>query len=175
MEYFFDLFEDCPCSSDKSGKNPIKSNIPPEKLFGFLLNFQELMDLNHRLFADESLTRPELVSLHIAMDYPYRNNGEYITPAEIGKRICMHPSAVSRMLGRLSEMNLVRREISTADRRIVKVIVTDKGKAAVKHFLCKAFSVVNTAMEEFSEEEISQMLELQGKFVGSLRKIISQT
>lgn len=173
MDYLKDLMNGGSDSDKEAVDSAEDAKLPAAELNGFVMKLQEMMDLTHKLFLDEELTRQELVTLHIALDYPERNSGAHITPAEIAKRLGIHPTAVSRMLGGMSKKHLVRREIGVDDRRVVYVIVTPTGEKTVKKFLQKVFAIIETAMKDFSGEEIRSMLELQVKFVDSLRKVLS--
>ena len=48
---------------------------------------------------------------------------------KIGVRLMVHPAAVTNAVGRLEQRGLVRRQMSTEDRRVVLAAITDDGRA----------------------------------------------
>jgi DNA-binding MarR family transcriptional regulator len=48
---------------------------------------------------------------------------------KIGVRLMVHPAAVTNAVGKLEQRGLVRRQMSSEDRRVVLAAITDEGRA----------------------------------------------
>ena len=54
---------------------------------------------------------------------------DYATPKQISETLCLETSTISGVLDRMQKKNLIDRVINKEDRREVRVVVTEKGKA----------------------------------------------
>lgn len=80
---------------------------------------------SRRLSTDFGVTSPQLVCLvTLAEDGPLSNSA-------LAARVYLSPSTVVGILDRLEEKSLVRRERSTADRRVVRLSATEQGRSLV--------------------------------------------
>ncbi len=77
---------------------------------------------SRRLKNKAGLTAPQLVCLKYIM------NNEPATITEIAKSIHLSNSTVLGIIDRLEAKNYIRRERSTEDRRLVNLILLEKGK-----------------------------------------------
>lgn len=142
--------------------------------YGRLLgNMQRLMTLGHQIIASGCACQSELVLVHCALDYD-REHGENITVAQAAKRLGVPMPSVSRSLRSLTEKGFVERYNDPADRRAVRVRVTEKGELELRRVLGNIFSVFDKAMRDFSDEEISTMIDLHGKFTDSVYKAVNE-
>jgi DNA-binding MarR family transcriptional regulator len=64
--------------------------------------------------------------------------------AEIGDRLQIHKPQMTRLIDRLEELLIVRRQPDSIDRRIINVALTDKGQRITEEF----GSVIKNGMEE---------------------------
>ena len=67
------------------------------------------------------------------------------------------PGAMTRMLDRLEAKGLIERERSAADRRVVKLRLTDAGRDVVRHIPFVLAEVNNAALRGFSRDEFEQL------------------
>lgn len=67
------------------------------------------------------------------------------------------PGAMTRMLDRLERKGLVRRIRSPEDRRVVRLALTEEGKAVYPKLLASAAEVMNRGLEGFSKSEVEQL------------------
>jgi DNA-binding MarR family transcriptional regulator len=96
-------------------------------IFRSLRRIMRAVDVySHRLSVEYKITSPQLLCLQtLADDGP-------LTVSAMAKLVHLSPSTVVGILDRLESRNLVVRERSTQDRRIVLVYITQAGRDLVK-------------------------------------------
>ena len=97
--------------------------------------------------------------LHIA-------NGKADTAAELCRNAVCDTGSMTRMLDRLEEKGLVRRERSADDRRVVHLHLTDAGKVLYPQLPAIAIKVLNRHLRDFDREELET-------FKGFLRRMLA--
>lgn len=75
------------------------------------------------------------------------------TAASLARDLQLDPGATTRLLDRLEAKNLVRRERSSTDRRVVHLVLTAEGKAAASQVPGVLCTVLNRHLAGFSEAE----------------------
>lgn len=88
------------------------------------------------------------------------------TAADLARELMMDTGAMTRMLDRLEEKGFVQRTRSNADRRIVEVALTMKGRQLVDQMTQVVVDTLNHHLRGFSEVEIDQ-------FKDFLRRLIA--
>ena len=76
------------------------------------------------------------------------------TAAEVSRQLGCDTGAMTRMLDRLEEKGLVRRERSVEDRRVVHVLPTESGVDMVRQAMPSVVDTLNELLAGFSPEEI---------------------
>jgi DNA-binding MarR family transcriptional regulator len=76
------------------------------------------------------------------------------------KGVSYDPGAMTRMLDRLERKGLVRRVRCPEDRRVVKLALTDEGRAVYPKLIASAAEVTNHSLEGFSKTEVRQLEDL---------------
>ncbi|HZY19558.1 MAG TPA: MarR family transcriptional regulator [Ramlibacter sp.] len=79
------------------------------------------------------------------------------TAAELARECQLDAGAMTRMLDRLEAKNLLRRERSCEDRRVVKLELTEEGRKAAGQIPFALCSVLNAHLRGFSREEVQQL------------------
>ncbi|MCM1165389.1 MAG: MarR family transcriptional regulator [Ruminococcus sp.] len=165
MKYLTELLE--------SGEMFGEKRVPCE-LYGKLLrDMQRHMALCRAIISSDCASQSEIILIHCALDYAEENGGENITVAQAAKNLGASLPSVSRTLRSLSQKGFVERYSDPNDRRTVRIRVTEQGENELKRLLRRIFSVFDGAMRGFSDEEISTMIELHGRFVEATSKIIA--
>lgn len=141
--------------------------VSGEKYDVLLNGLVRLMDIKHTALSECGARQSEMLLLFTALDYA-AEHGEHITVAETAKRLNVSMPSVSRSLKSLSEKGLIERDPDENDRRSVRIIVTKAGEEKLQGLLKRVYSTLNKALEIFSDEELSQMIELHNRFVNSL-------
>lgn len=83
--------------------------------------------------------------------------GRCQTAAELARQACSDAGAVTRLLDRVEAKGLVRRVRSSADRRVVKLELTESGTQVadiVPHVLAE---VLNESLAGFAADEVGQL------------------
>ncbi|GAB3551569.1 MarR family transcriptional regulator [Noviherbaspirillum agri] len=88
------------------------------------------------------------------------------TAADLARSSMTDTGAMTRMLDRLEEKGFVQRSRSSADRRIVEVALTDKGRQIADRMKEVAVELLNHHLREFTPEEVEQ-------FKSFLRRMIN--
>ena len=143
--------------------------VSSEKYGRFLTNLQQFLNLNPVVVSGVNASRSELAVIFQALDF-YAEKGEYITVAETARLTDSSMPAVSRTLRSLSQKGYIKRILDENDRRSVRIAATEKGKKTLDDFIKSVVSIIDTAMEEFTDEELSSMIEYHGRFVNALTK-----
>jgi DNA-binding MarR family transcriptional regulator len=74
---------------------------------------------------------------------------------------------MTRMIDRLERKGLVRRVRCPEDRRVVKLALTDEGKAVYPQLLASAAEVTNRGLEGFTKSEAQQFESLLQRMLDS--------
>lgn len=155
---------------------PDTNNTPPpytvenyhqEESVGFLLHQAKLrlmQTLDERIGDLDITTAQWTVLKQIAL-----RNGE--TASALCKCSGCDTGSMTRMLDRLEEKGLIRRERSTTDRRVVLLHVTETGKALLPLIVPRVVEVLNQALTDFTPEEVALTKQLIGRIVANLDKL----
>lgn len=96
-------------------------------------------------------------------------NGQFpngITTGEIRDRMLDKMSDASRLVDRLEKCGTVAKERNKQDRRLVKVVITDKGRDLVKSIRSKEAELYGPFTDRMTEAEAVQLNELLDKLRG---------
>jgi len=115
---------------------------------------QSLIQEVDRRLAPHDLTHAQWVPLYKLF------RGECATSAELARDLQLDPAAVTRALDRLAAKNLVRRERSLADRRVVQLELTPEGRRVAPLVPAALAEVFNAHLVGFSAEEFATLVEL---------------
>ena len=83
--------------------------------------------------------------------------GRADTVAGLARMIQMGDASMSRMLDRLEEKDLVRRERSAEDRRVVKLHLTPKGRKVANRVWPIVVEGMHVHLDGFKKDELSQL------------------
>jgi len=90
--------------------------------------------------------------------------------AEIGERLLIARPQMTHLIDKLVELDLVERQIGTEDRRMINVMLTDKGKAIIKEH---EDHIRKATMEALSPLTVGELKELSAS-LRTLREIFSK-
>jgi len=142
----------------KRGERNVNSQDSLEKI-GFLL--QKIIKTLHiqgkRALAKKSLAFPQYYALTLL------NKGDRYTMSELKKELAITGAGATVVANQLIEKGLIKRRHSYKDRRIVYIIITEKGKNLIKsiHEMRKKFlsSLFNT-MNKTDKKTVIMALEI---------------
>jgi DNA-binding MarR family transcriptional regulator len=76
------------------------------------------------------------------------------------KSVSYDPGAMTRMLDRLQKKGLVRRVPCSEDRRVMRLALTEEGKAIYPQLTERSLAVLNRRLRGFSKDEVRQLEQL---------------
>lgn len=80
-----------------------------------------------------------------------------ITVSQLSQALSVHVSTASNMLDKLAKAQLVRRERSESDRRVVNVHLTDKGQAMLERAPKPLSGLIPAALDNLPEETLIRL------------------
>jgi DNA-binding MarR family transcriptional regulator len=116
------------------------------------------------IFADQDLTFTQWICLMGLRE------GVAETSADLARHLNHDAGAVTRVVDELEKRGFVRRERSKSDRRVVKLILTPQGRAVARMHVPPIIDFWNRATDEFSAQEIKQLLDLMSRLIERLEK-----
>ena len=114
----------------------------------------ELIDALDRELAQFDITAAQLIVLASVA------NKEADSPAGLCKNISYDPGAMTRMIDRLQQKGLVRRNPNPDDRRATNLEITTAGRALYPQLLAAKESVQVRFLRGFSQEEVRVLEQL---------------
>lgn len=130
--------------------------LRPDESLGLLIRQvrQSLLLQIDRRLAPHDLTHAQWLPLYRLL------RGQCDTVAALARDQAADPGAMTRALDRLEAKGLVRRERSQQDRRIVRLLLTDAGRAAAAEVPPVLAEVMNAHLAGFSEAEWRTLIDL---------------
>ena len=149
-------------------------SLRPDNSLGRLMKrvMQSLLLQVDRRLAEHDLTHAQWLPLYRIAQ------GECDTMAALARDQALDPGAMTRALDRLEAKGLLRRERSLQDRRVVKLALTETGRAASQHVPPVLAEVLNAHLAGFTPAEWRQLLALLERMVvngDALRDALKET
>lgn len=116
------------------------------------------------IFARGLLTVPQVVILDFLAERGCCQMNE------LAKVLNFTMSAVTAIVDKMVGLKLVKRERSSEDRRVVKVMMLNKGKEAIKRVREDRRNCVNDLFSVLAEKEREEYVRMLKKIVNKLRK-----
>ncbi|AFA75346.1 putative transcriptional regulator, MarR family [Gordonia polyisoprenivorans VH2] len=91
---------------------------------------------------------------------------------ELAAELGADPSTVSRHVSQLVDLGLIRREADPHDGRATLLVVTDAGRDRVESMRAGRRSAVNSAMSEWSADEMATLVTLLTRFVDAAETLV---
>lgn len=118
--------------------------------------------------AFSKVLRDNGITLHMWRALVTIHHEDGIRAGELAAATSLERSTVSRVLGALVKMDLVRREHETEDARAVTVHLTPSGRELVQRLIPHALHYEKLALAGFSEDEIVQLKHLLRRLFDNL-------
>jgi DNA-binding MarR family transcriptional regulator len=93
--------------------------------------------------------------------------GRARTPLELSREMSYDSGSMTRMLDRLEKKGFVARTRSDADRRVVEVSLTDRGRDAAARLPQIGAMVLNEQLDGFSRAELDLLIAMLGRIIGN--------
>jgi len=96
------------------------------------------------------------------------------TPAGLARAMQADAGAITRTLDRLESKGFLRREPYPEDRRVVKIVLTDEGRAVASQILPAIADTLNLHLEGFSDDEIRILFDLLRRMIDNGERYLRQ-
>ncbi len=96
------------------------------------------------------------------------HEGRASTASEIARCVGHDAGALTRLLDRLVERGLLRRQPRTTDRRQVDVMLTDAGHAVAQRIVCAAAESISDALRPLTDDEHTALLGMLDRILVAL-------
>ena len=134
---------------------------------------REFMDefYNKTVFQEEGNLSSDLTASQIKSLFAFRDENKAYPIGELRKNARVKRSTITVMVDRLEKDRIAERVKDTADRRVVKVQLTDKGKKIRSEFYQKRRKEMEAIFSKLPEKEKRALLDHLHKAYQILRKI----
>jgi DNA-binding MarR family transcriptional regulator len=133
-----------------------------EKSVGF-----KLTKARNRIVAeiDRALVELNITSTQVGIVLAMAQ-GSASTPVELVKILSIDAGLMTRMLDKLEAKELLKRSRSTEDRRVVNLMLTERGQDTAAEIPRIATQVLNSQLKSFTTAEFEELGRLLQKFIG---------
>jgi len=134
-------------------------NFRPMNSLGYLLktNHQLMHECADRVFANHDITFIQWLALVKLKE------GLVETASDLCRSMSHDNGAITRVVDQLENRGFVERERSQQDRRVVKLSITEAGRAKLAELTPPFIMNLNEALSPFSAEEFAELNRLLGK------------
>lgn len=138
-------------------------NYTPEESIGYLLKRvgNQLTITVDRGLAQYDMTHAQL-GIFLKLLHGCAN-----TAADLARELMTDTGAMTRTLDRLEEKGIIQRTRSNADRRVVEVALTPKGRQLADQMIQVAIDSLNHHLRGFSAAEISQFKDFLRRMIAN--------
>lgn len=98
------------------------------------------------------------------------NKKDGLSQKELAEKLFVKPSTITVMINRMEAANYVRRETDMEDKRITRIMITEKGKEAFIKVEEVRKELEREALQSLTEEEKKELKRLLLKIKGNLHK-----
>ena len=138
----------------------------PKRSVGYLLSrvrVEMLAALDRELVTDKRLAPLEISSAQFIVIAMLAASSEPMSASHLCKGISYDAGAMTRMLDRLENKGLIRRNRSAQDRRLMHLELTEEGRAVYPRMREISMAVANHFLRGFTKAEARQLEGLLGR------------
>ena len=118
------------------------------------------------LFDDEHLTLVQWTALKLIRD------GTVTTAGELSRSMGIATGATTRLIDSLEELGYVNRDLSSSDRRVVRLVLTKSGEAKHAERVPVMVASWNEILADFKKQEAEELIRLLAKLHDSMERVI---
>lgn len=153
--------------STRSVSPEIKSDVD-QVLEAIIYLYTESRRLTKQLARRADLTGPQLTVVKLLEQI-----GD-LSLSELSEKIRAQNSTVTGIIDRMERENLVVRERSKEDRRVVYIRLTPKGRRLAEEIPVEPMEVFRGALESLSAAEVRELVKILGKVARRVRQIVQR-
>ena len=105
------------------------------------------------------------------IDFLYRNKSSEIFQRDIEKEFSLRRSSASQLLGKMEEATLIKRQPSQIDKRLKRVVLTDKAEKKCDEFIKGIISFEESLVKDIDEREVEAFLKTLSKIQANVQKL----
>lgn len=113
-------------------------------------------------FKGLSLPTPQCIIICICKTYQIKHNIKP-KPSQISEELGVKPAAITPILNKLEDADLIEREFSKKDRREVFINLTEKGEAEFDIIHAHIRSYFSRMLNVIGEEDIKELIKISKK------------
>jgi DNA-binding MarR family transcriptional regulator len=91
--------------------------------------------------------------------------------AEIGERLHIAKAQMTHLIDKLVDLNMVERKTDIADRRVINITLTDRGRAFLEEHRSRLVSTAVETMSSLTDEELEDLANTLKKLRDMLSKL----
>jgi MarR family transcriptional regulator, organic hydroperoxide resistance regulator len=137
-------------------------------LEAILYLYTESRRITKELAKRADLTGPQLTVVKLLEAF-----GD-LSLSELSDKIRAQNSTVTGIIDRMERENLVTRERSKEDRRVVYIKLTTKGRELAREIPVEPMEVFKSALETLSQQEMKDLLRIMTKVAKRVRTIVDK-
>lgn len=115
-------------------------------------------------WRDASISKPELLALE------FISKDEGLMMSEIGRRLDITLSTATGIIDRLIEKKLVKRERNHGDRRVVRVLLTDKGRKTNEAYQDQKKEIFGMILDVLDPREQGELIKIFEKIAIAIKQ-----
>jgi DNA-binding MarR family transcriptional regulator len=119
------------------------------------------------LFDDEQLTVVQWTALKLV-----RDGMGTTTAGELARSMGIATGATTRLIDSLEEFGYVKRDLSSSDRRVVRLVLTKSGEAKHAERIPIMVANWNEILADFKKQEAEQLIRLLMKLLHSMEHLV---
>jgi DNA-binding MarR family transcriptional regulator len=116
-------------------------------------------------FTDREFSFVDWIALMLVRD------GVASTAGDLSRDLGINPGATTRLIDGLVAQDLLERDHTSPDRRVVLIQLTPRGRAKIKEKVPSMVSIWNEIFKEFEQNEAKQLVELMQRLVDAMERI----
>jgi DNA-binding MarR family transcriptional regulator len=118
------------------------------------------------LFDDEELTVVQWTALKLIRD------GTDTTAGELARSMGIATGATTRLIDSLEAIGYIKRDLSSSDRRVVRLVLTKSGEAKHAERVPIMVASWNEILADFKKQEAEQLIRLLTKLLHSMEHVV---
>lgn len=144
--------------------------LTPQELKLWLTFLRSSYNIKQRLASDMRRVNCVSIGWYDVLINLYQGNKEGMPMQELAECVFMSNSGLTRLLDRMIDEGLVRRDSSTEDRRVFLAVLTEKGRALLEELLPQHQARIrNYFIQHLTDEEIEVMTRALQKVEKAMR------
>jgi DNA-binding MarR family transcriptional regulator len=144
--------------------DPTKESWHAQRSIGYLARRASGLILSRLedIFAGQGMTFVQWAVLMLLRD------GLVRTAADICRDLDYDSGALTRVLDQLEQRGFIERRRGCQDRRVVELILTEKGRETAESLIPLVADSYNGALADFTREEAEALIRLLGKLIAGI-------